>query len=271
MSRFGFAFVVIAVMAATGCTSIPWEERVYRDEDCPNCVPTKGKVPILKSIIPLGACRGGCGEVYWGEWRSDPPGCDHCNCAHCNCAHCGTHGDCGECAGCSPELRGPMSSITLRALTGGQCDSPGCQHDSGCDVNPPPSRAVYYHDQAGHYADRSRYDHARSSPAPGPHGLRTQSRGYAAGYEPGYQPTYQPGPGYSRSAQSQAPNAARPGIHNYGYAVDDMGWDIMGSAGAGPRRAPIVERGGALDAPRSRVTRRLTDGGYPATPGRTYR
>jgi hypothetical protein len=38
-----------------------------------------------------GGCASGCGEVYWGEWNSDPPACcDHCD----NCGTWTGHGDC---------------------------------------------------------------------------------------------------------------------------------------------------------------------------------
>jgi hypothetical protein len=217
MSRVGSLLALLLFAASTGCQSIlPWEERVYR-EDCPECLETKGKIPLLKRWIPLGACRGGCGEVYWGEWRGDPPRCDSCNCGHC------AYGQ-----ECSSEPRGPLSAITMRALTGGHCDSPGCCRDGGCEVDPPPSRAVYYHDEHGTYANRSNFDHARTSAAPG--------SGYATRNQ--FRPT--PMTDHASAATTS------PGIRKYGYAADEMNWDIMGSSGpsrsAKGEKAPLVAR-----------------------------
>lgn len=200
MSRVGSLFALLVLAASTGCQSIiPWEERVYR-EDCPECLETQGKVPFLRRWVPLGACRGGCGDVYWGEWRSDPPNCDSCNCGHC------AYGQ-----DCSPAPRGPMSAITYRALTGGPCDSHDCCKQGQCNVDPPPSRAVYYHDQHGTYADRANFDHARTTIAPGS-GQYTRNQQY-------------------RSAPATGSSANRSGVRNYAYAADESSWDIMGSAG----------------------------------------
>lgn len=40
-----------------------------------------GLLPMLRAHIGMhGTCGRGCGEVYWGEWVSDPPDCcDPCN------------------------------------------------------------------------------------------------------------------------------------------------------------------------------------------------
>lgn len=202
MSRAGSLFALLLFAASTGCQSvIPWEERVYC-EDCPDCPETRGKVPLLRRWVPLGACRGGCGEVYWGEWRSDPPKCDSCNCGHC------AYGQ-----DCSPAPSGPLGALTNRCLTGGPCDSGDCCHQGQSYVDPPPSRAVYYHDQHGTYADRSNFDHARTSAAPG--------SGYATRNQVRAAPTTE----HENSSKN-----ASPGIRNYGYAADEANWDIMGSS-----------------------------------------
>jgi hypothetical protein len=222
MSRAGSLIALLLFAASTGCQSLHnCDDRVYR-EDCPDCLETQGKVPLLRRWVPLGACRGGCGEVYWGEWRNDPPKCDSCNCGHC------AYGQ-----DCSPAPSGPFSALTMRALTGGHCDTPNCCRDRGCDVNPPPSRAVYYHDQHGTYADRSNYDHARTSAAPG--------SGYATRNQ------FRPAPMTDHaSTATSTPSGARTGIRDYGYAADEKDWDIMGSAGpsrsAQKGQTPMVAR-----------------------------
>ncbi len=54
--------------------------------DCGSCGATDGCgcPPILGSLHRMLTCNSSCGEIYWGEWISDPPDeCDPCdNCGN---------------------------------------------------------------------------------------------------------------------------------------------------------------------------------------------
>ena len=75
--------------------------------------------PVLQHLNSALTCGSGCGEVYWGEWMSDPPdACDPCD-------DCGTWT--GSCA-CGPVCWNPFHG--LRNLWGYRYASAG--YDVGC-------------------------------------------------------------------------------------------------------------------------------------------
>jgi|GEM_PF-954312 len=110
-----------------------------------------GLLPMARARLGMhGTCGRGCGEVYWGEWVSDPPDCcDPCNsCGDWQNQQCcspgllrrlwwgahgyrlgGPHGDancCGGCNGCGGG--GPIHSA---GFVGGGCSTCGHGHDHG--------------------------------------------------------------------------------------------------------------------------------------------
>jgi len=90
-------------------------------ETCGECQPGLCHHPWLWNSLTCGA---GCGDVYCGEWMSDPPACG---------APCGSCGEssCGGCGGCWNPLRG------LAHLWGYRYAAGGCGHgyyDGGCDT-----------------------------------------------------------------------------------------------------------------------------------------
>ena len=88
--------------------------------DCTECA--TGRLHGIAGLLSRASCNGACGEVYVGEWLSEPPCPDDCGY---NC------GGCGNCGSCRPVLN------TLRLLWGRPyqtcCSSPGC---TGCDEAP---------------------------------------------------------------------------------------------------------------------------------------
>lgn len=91
-------------------------------ETCGSC-PTGGcgHWPWSSLACGLGCGSGGCGEIYWGEWMSDPPApCDPCD----NCGNwTGGGGSCGSCGSC-----GSSGSC------GGHCGSWLCNLFSPCPL-----------------------------------------------------------------------------------------------------------------------------------------
>ena len=86
---------------------------------CGDCGPCGGGCypgPILRGLGSLFSCHGGCGEVYYDEWCSDPPDC----CDPCN--SCGDYTGYGCCSPWNP-LAG-LSSLWGYRYAGG-CGS-GC-------------------------------------------------------------------------------------------------------------------------------------------------
>jgi hypothetical protein len=78
------------VVGATGCVAIdrPYEplgnapgwDSVGSCSSCGTCPgDSQGHTPVSYVARQL-TCAGGCGELYWGEWLSDPPQrCDPCD------------------------------------------------------------------------------------------------------------------------------------------------------------------------------------------------
>lgn len=83
------------------------------------CCPTHMYTPSCGSGCGLGCASGGCGEVYWGEWMSDPPApcdpCDDCGNWTGGCGTgCGTGcGSCGSCGQCGSWLCNLFSPCPL--------------------------------------------------------------------------------------------------------------------------------------------------------------
>ena len=90
--------------------------------ECDSCAcPTEcGILPMLRRGL---TCGKGCGEVYWGEWISDPPDC--CDpCDQCHGVWMGPHGYCNP---------GPSQRL-LAAIHGHKyCPSPCCG-GAGCGL-----------------------------------------------------------------------------------------------------------------------------------------
>lgn len=76
------------------------------------------------SIGELASCRGGCGEVYIGEWFSEPPTSDPC------ASPCGGCGACNQCRPLRNVLRALRGSPYRAGCTAAWC-GPSC--DVGCD------------------------------------------------------------------------------------------------------------------------------------------
>lgn len=99
------------VMMATGCTCM--HQGMYAGPGmdacgCGTCGPAMG-------------CDSGCGEVYWGEWTSDPPACSD------PCDNCGNYVGGSGCCWPFPVLSG------LRALWGYRYSPGGAvAYDGGC-------------------------------------------------------------------------------------------------------------------------------------------
>ncbi len=79
----------------------------------------------FRRLASLATCGGGCGEVYWDEWLSDPPDC----CDPCD--------DCGNWTGdgcCLPRVR-KLLSRKRHVWRDGRCSSGcgGCGECDGCD------------------------------------------------------------------------------------------------------------------------------------------
>lgn len=89
----------------------------------PGAIPG-GPIEALRQTRRSLVCGGGCGEVYWGEWRSTPPDCqDPC---------CGDE-FVGGATPCRPFCWQP--GTLLRGLYGTRfaCESCGSAADCGCD------------------------------------------------------------------------------------------------------------------------------------------
>ncbi len=100
-------------------------------ETCGECQPGLCHHPWLwgraKSALTCGA---GCGDVYWGEWASDPPAgdCESCGaCDSCGAAECG-----GGCGFWNP-LRGLAHLWGYRYAPAGYGMGYDLGYDEGCE------------------------------------------------------------------------------------------------------------------------------------------
>ena len=74
----------------------------------PGCGPVVGLLRLVRQAL---VCGLGCGQVYWGDWISDPPACsDPCSFSY---------GDGGCGGGCG-------AGITIGGCTGSSCGSGAC-------------------------------------------------------------------------------------------------------------------------------------------------
>jgi len=105
--------------AGAGCDSCG----VAGYETCGECEPGLCHHPWLwgRATSAL-TCGAGCGDVYWGEWVSDPPSCGDA------CDSCGDVA-CGGCGGCWNPLRGLAHLWGYRYAPGGY----GMGYDMGYD------------------------------------------------------------------------------------------------------------------------------------------
>lgn len=94
-SRLSFACLLIVVIGLSGCVCMDqryepsacneqWDKVLGSCDQCGVCGGScEGRTPCqsLKHVL---SCGAGCGEIYWGEWISDPPDdCDPCdNCGN---------------------------------------------------------------------------------------------------------------------------------------------------------------------------------------------
>ena len=127
-----FVFSVLAVVAS-GCCCF---DRVYRPGGCGQSCQTDcgsgdyggcgngclGCSLCEHTRTQLTSCAG-CGDVYWGEWMSDPPdACDPCD-------------GCGNWIGprCCPPRLFEFFTCSIGGLWGYRNGSDGgCEHGSGC-------------------------------------------------------------------------------------------------------------------------------------------
>ncbi|MCH5377060.1 MAG: hypothetical protein JJ992_24115 [Planctomycetes bacterium] len=96
---------------------------------CPSCGPVGYRHDsFFRHVCSTLTCGSGCGELYWGEWMSDPPDdCDSCdNCG--NWTGAAPYGKGTEVTGCGPICWHPLQG--LRNLWGYRYASPG--YDTGC-------------------------------------------------------------------------------------------------------------------------------------------
>ena len=89
-------------------------------DGCTSCA-APGDCGILSTLRRCKTCGKGCGEIYWGEWISDPPDC--CDpCDPCHGRWTGPHGYCSL---------GPCQRL-LAALHGYRyCPKPACDEWCG--------------------------------------------------------------------------------------------------------------------------------------------
>jgi hypothetical protein len=73
LSRFTYgALLVLVSLMASGCCFTGGACGVGGCGDC-------GIGSVVHHSVASINCRSGCGDIYWDEWRSDPPGCNSCD------------------------------------------------------------------------------------------------------------------------------------------------------------------------------------------------
>jgi hypothetical protein len=117
------------VYCPSGCGN-EWDPVLGSCEGCGSCGDggscgggdCTGKTPCQLARHGL-TCGAGCGEIYWGEWTSDPPDeCDPCD-------------DCGNYIGprCCPPRWWERLKAGSSGLWGWRCGAEACcDHGSGC-------------------------------------------------------------------------------------------------------------------------------------------
>jgi len=105
-------------------------------ETCGECQPGLCHHPWLWSRAKSAlSCGAGCGDVYWGEWASDPPACDD-GCGGCDsCGECDTCGAVGCGGGCGfwNPFRGLAHLWGYRYAPAGYGMGYDLGYDGGCD------------------------------------------------------------------------------------------------------------------------------------------
>jgi hypothetical protein len=156
MARWLFASLILALSVSSGCCCLPncggcgscggccFPEPIVWNGCCNECGPGPcescadccGECGIFPFLNWNKTCGKGCGEIYWGEWYSDPPDC--CDpCDQCHGQWTGPHGYCclGPCQRilaafhgyryCPPPDCGPTC--------GPLCQKASCGATFGCD------------------------------------------------------------------------------------------------------------------------------------------
>lgn len=182
MRQLFFLLGLSIVLSSVGC-AIPVGSGPCGGLACDSCGDCDGGGYVAGPLLPFGPLEalrqarrnlvcggGGCGDVYYGEWRSYPPDCvDPCygsgacgaaapclpGCAPglllprnlvpalygkriyqhadgCGCGSCGDcgSGDCGSCGGCS-DCGSVLSEGHVHSAPSGGCDCGGHHHISG--------------------------------------------------------------------------------------------------------------------------------------------
>lgn len=141
-------------------------------------------------IGEFASCRGGCGEVYVGEWLSEPPTPDPCD------FPCGGCGKCNECQPIRNILRAlwgtPYRNDCTAAWCGPSCDG-GCDSAGGSDAFGGP----IIHDGHHHHSSNCNCDHAAAA-----HGVSGPYRVPSHGISP------EPMDGSSGPSQEAVPTPA---------------------------------------------------------------
>lgn len=111
------------LMSCDSCGPAPVDMGCDTGCGCDSCGP---KAPGL--LAGLASCRGGCGEVYYGERINHPPVADNCG------YDCGGCGNCGQCRPLVTLLqklwgRPYMSSCDSSFLCGPSCGCDSCGGD----------------------------------------------------------------------------------------------------------------------------------------------
>lgn len=118
-----------ALLAANGCCcSRPLVSRNGGFSDCGTASCGEGESgPIDRFMVnhtrKLLTCGSGCGDIYWGEWSSDPPACGN---------PCDTCGDwAGEsCCGAPWHVLSGLRHLWGYRYRAGGCGAPDCE--GGC-------------------------------------------------------------------------------------------------------------------------------------------
>ena len=157
LSRPILTFALFAIASLAGCCSPCSRVWTCGMGDCgPTGCNTGCGNGGIKGIMSGGIgnkCKG-CGEVYLGEWRSDPPpACDPCDgCGNwtgsgcCSSGHCGA-GTCGD--SCGPACGGSCVGNLFGWLRGTRyygdcgCGQAGCGGSCGLDGDYASSHAIY--------------------------------------------------------------------------------------------------------------------------------
>lgn len=140
MARWLLTLIVVTLSASSGCCCFSCQggscgqccfclpKPIVWDGCCNDCGPHGqpcgsqcGTCGILPWLIYGKTCGKGCGDIYWGEWVSDPPDC--CD-------------PCDKCTGCWTGQRGPCClgpcQRLLAAFHGySYCPPPNCGPSCG--------------------------------------------------------------------------------------------------------------------------------------------